>query len=154
MSDIANANKLHYTFFMQSSLYIQQLKNKGHRITKAREAIIDMFVLHASPVTAKQIEDYLLKRSIEVNKATIYREITFLSKEHIISEVYLSPNMLFYELSDRSHHHHVICITCGRIEDIHVNKEENLIDVIEKKTNYKMAGHLMEFYGTCHNCNR
>jgi Fe2+ or Zn2+ uptake regulation protein len=87
-----------------------------------------------------------------VNKATIYREITFLLEQMIITVVHLSPDILHYELTGRLHHHHVVCTNCGKIEDINVKKEETLIEAVAKKTNFTINGHLLEFYGHCVDC--
>jgi Fe2+ or Zn2+ uptake regulation protein len=46
---------------MDTSDILKGLKEKNHRITKAREAIIEMFVLHTAPLTAKDVEVYLEK---------------------------------------------------------------------------------------------
>ncbi len=137
---------------MHTSTIINQLKQNKHRITKAREAIIEMFVLHTSPITAKDVEEYLEKRNITVNKATIYREITFLINEKIITEVHLSADILYYEIQGRPHHHHVVCTNCGKIEDIHIKKEDGLIEAVAKKTQYRIDQHSLEFYGFCVNC--
>ncbi len=137
---------------MNTSIILTDLKAKGHRITKARAAMVEMFVLHTAPLTAKDVEDYFEKRKLSVNKATIYRELTFLLEEQILHIVHLSPDILYYELSGRKHHHHVVCTSCGKIEDINVKREETLIDAVAQKTNFRIDSHSLEFFGHCNNC--
>jgi Fur family ferric uptake transcriptional regulator len=58
------------------------------------------------------------------------------------------------------HHHHLICISCGKIIDYTEFLEEELELVkktenrLKKKYDFKILDHNIEFLGICHKCNQ
>ena len=50
-------------------------------------------------------------------------------------------------------HHHIVCVNCGEIKDIPMEKDlaEEELKVI-KKMGYKPIGHSLEFFGLCSKC--
>jgi len=47
-------------------------------------------------------------------------------------------------------HHHVICLGCGKIADVHAEYELDVpADIAEA---FVMSGNHVEFYGTCRAC--
>jgi Fur family transcriptional regulator, ferric uptake regulator len=133
---------------------ISELKQAGYRITQARSIIIKILFNSKSPVTALELLSALEKEGVKVNKTTVYREVDFLLKEKIIKELDFGDGKKRYEmdLSD-SHHHHVICLNCEKVEDIELktdlDSEEKRITQ-EKK--YKIINHSLEFFGYCPKC--
>lgn len=52
---------------------LQNLKDKGHRLTKIRTAVIGMLSLSDVPLSAFEIKSSLEKNKLKANKTTIYR---------------------------------------------------------------------------------
>ncbi|HAX60950.1 MAG TPA: ferric uptake regulation protein, partial [Elusimicrobia bacterium] len=58
----------------------------------------------------------------------------------------------------KKHHHHLVCTNCGRIVDYtdFIDDEIELLQLTEKglskKYNFKITGHLIQFYGLCDKC--
>lgn len=133
---------------------ISKIKSAGHRITKARSQIIELFINSSIPINITDIKLALENLDTKVNRTTIYRELDFLLKEKVIQEIELGENKKRYELlSEDNHHHHIICINCKKIEDVELHtdlsKEEATID---KEKNFKTLNHSLEFFGLCSNC--
>jgi Fur family ferric uptake transcriptional regulator len=57
-----------------------------------------------------------------------------------------------YELANKKHHHHLICNSCGRIEEVEGDLLENMELDIKKKKGFKVQSHALEFFGLCKNC--
>lgn len=132
--------------------FITKLKQEGFRITAARRAIVEIFFTHKKPLTIHQITEFLEEKHIIVNKTTIYRELTFLVQYGFIHELQIASNIVYYELSDQLHHHHLICNDCGTIEDIQLQNERRLFTTLLNKNNFLIQEHSLEFYGQCKNC--
>ena len=137
---------------MNTDLTISSLQNKGHKITKVRREVIKIFSDLPIPLSANQIEQKLSKISVNVNKATIYRELQFLLKNGFLIEVYLHPNEVSYESSELKHHHHLVCDKCGSIDNVTNCLADGLEEEIYKKKGFKIKKHTLEFYGTCGKC--
>lgn len=92
-----------------------------------------------------------LVRKLGVNKTTVYRQIDKLIKEGQIIEVDFGEGKKRYELKSMSHHHHLICQKCAKLEDV-VFEEKDIFSKIEKNTRFKIVSHNLEFFGYCAKC--
>ncbi len=131
-----------------------QIKNSGNRMTKARQALLEIFATIHSPLSAQQLGENLRGRKIDVNKTTIYREIDFLVEQRIIREIDLLDGKKRYEILDEdSHHHHLVCTNCSSIQCVELPKDlEALERKISQEYSFKIDGHILEFFGRCHDC--
>lgn len=127
------------------------IKARKKRITKTRESVLDTIYNYAKPVSAPEI---LKKSGLKVNKTTIYRELDFLLGQNLIKEVKISPYIIHYESSSLGHHHHLICQSCGSVEEIVCEELEGPMTILEKRVSQKFSikNHNLEFYGTCFSC--
>ncbi|MFN4227640.1 MAG: Fur family transcriptional regulator [Candidatus Ratteibacteria bacterium] len=67
-----------------------------------------------------------------------------------------------YELTEATekvpHHHHLVCIGCGKVIDYNefAEKEKELIKQVEKelskKYKFEIKKHIVNFYGICNKC--
>jgi Fe2+ or Zn2+ uptake regulation protein len=132
---------------------INSIKKKGYRLTKAREAIVRVFVNSNVPLTAFDLNSKLAKVKVAVNKTTIYREIDFLKGQKIIREIPFGDGKRRFEIWPDNHHHHLVCIRCDMIECIELKgcleAEE---EIIFRENNFKTVKHSLEFQGLCAKC--
>lgn len=136
---------------MNVAIIKNEMKKNGYRLTPARNAIIEIFDAEKHPIHAQYILKKLNELKISVNKTTVYRELLFLADQKIIKSVQLTPDTISYELVDRTHHHHIVCNNCGKIEDI-ILSTEKFLDEVKKQTTFKLHSHSLEFYGQCITC--
>lgn len=137
----------------QKSEILKKLASQGFRITLARKAIIDLLMRKPEPLSAKEIQTEFFEEKIQIDKVTIYRELEFLEKNGVIVPVQFDDRNRRYEISTLSHHHHLICERCRRVEDVVLQNElgeEELL--IEKNKHFKVTRHSLEFFGLCASC--
>lgn len=131
---------------------LRELQEKGFRKSAAREAILEFLFVISRPVSAQEIKMRLDVKKKIFNKTTIYREIETLKKGGYIKELMLRNDATFYELVG-THHHHVTCVSCGDMRDVHLGAslcgEEKKI---AKKEGFKILEHSFEFFGLCGKC--
>jgi len=126
--------------------YIEKIKNAGVKFTRPRKLVLDVLKAAKQPVSIKEIHKRIRKNA---DLASVYRTIHLFEELNIVREVPLGEGYQRYELIEEGrHHHYILCVECGRLEDIDVC----LLDRVEKTTNYKILTHSMEFRGICHNC--
>lgn len=124
------------------------------RNTPIRNALLNVLAQNKKPLTPQEILSGLEKKGIKANKTTVYRQIESLLEYKILNEVNLADRSKRYELSDEhGHHHHLVCLECGNIEDVELpedlKKQEQLV---WKKTKFKVLQHSLEFFGICKKC--
>lgn len=139
-----------------SSMYqdvVEDLRNKGARITTARKNIVKTILNADGPVSAIEILNKLDESGDSVNKTTVYRELDFLFKHGVLKLVYLKPGIVHYESAYLPHHHHLVCTNCESVEEIDCIIDEQALLKKVKKRDFQLKGHKFELYGLCVNCN-
>ena len=132
---------------------MQTLKAGGHRITRARKAILEMLIAHEKPLSVDEVMKKLARKGLEPNKTTVYRELDMLVQNGFIADVRLKSGSRLYEIASRKHHHHLVCIRCKTIRDIPMENDMNLYEKkISRKTAFKILEHSLEFFGLCIKC--
>lgn len=121
------------------------------RKTPAREAITEFLSLADSPVDIEQIINFLRSKSLNTNKVTVYRIIEHFYKEGIVNRLDLQEGKFRYELA-KDDHHHLICDNCGKIDTVSDTVIPEVEKEIQKKQNFLVKRHSLEFFGLCKNC--
>jgi Fur family transcriptional regulator, ferric uptake regulator len=138
---------------MKSTNLIEQLRKQGSRITKARGLLLDILQKNHLPLTETELRMRLAKLGASVNKTTVYRELFYLIEKNVIKSIDFGDGKKRYEINSGDHHHHLVCVSCNKVDDIQV---ENDVSNIEKKIiklkQFKITNHSLEFFGVCNNC--
>lgn len=131
------------------------LKKKGYRRTPIRRALLAAFVENKAPLSALQLQGLLKKKYPRVHKTTVYRELEVFAKEKIVRELQLVDAVRRYEVMPVNHHHHLVCLACGNVEDMELRKD---LDRVEKRImrskKFNVVRHSLEFYGVCNGCRK
>lgn len=133
--------------------FIHILREKGYKITPQRRAVITALVNSDRFTTAQQILDYVKITSPDISLDTIYRNLTLLADIGIICEIKTrNRDGNIYELVTTDHHHHLVCLNCGKAEclDFCPITRENLEQINKKQ--FLVTSHSLDFYGYCVNC--
>lgn len=129
------------------------LRSKGFKITKVRSNLIEILTKTTTPLSINDLLEKLEEKDLKPNKTTVYREIVFLTDQGLVSGVDFGEGKKRYEGSSKEHHHHVVCINCKKVQDIHMEKDlDKLMEKITRQVGYKSVGHSLEFFGLCKTC--
>lgn len=139
---------------MNGEVTISKLKGQGYKMTEIRKGIIALFSRTKAPLSANEVRKKLSSSGLGVNKTTIYRELQFLVKEKCLTSVQLKPSEVAYESTELEHHHHLICETCGKIDEVTNCLAEELEKRILKNKGFVISRHALEFYGRCLECRK
>ncbi len=123
-----------------------------YKTTKVRTALLEILQKTSTPLSIQDILLKLKNKKLNPNKTTIYREIEFLNKFGLISGVDFGEGKKRYEGAS-SHHHHIICVSCKKVKDVHMEKDLDKFSAkIAKVVGFKPVGHSLEFFGLCSDC--
>ena len=128
------------------------LREAGLRATPGRIKLLMILARNSKPLAVHQI---LKKMPGELNQVTLYRALEALARSGIVSRVNLEHDHAHYELTvDRPHHHHVVCRTCGRVEDIEIpHSSAPEMDALKSAKEFaRIDSYSLEFFGACRKC--
>ncbi len=136
----------------------EKLKKEGYKLTTQRRAILNVMLDnkddHLSP---EEIYDIVKKRYPEIGLATVYRTLQLFEQLDIIYKLNFDDGCSRYELNYDSgdhHHHHLICLECGKVIEVKLDLLENLEIEIEKEGKFKITDHNVKFFGYCSECQK
>jgi Fur family ferric uptake transcriptional regulator len=121
------------------------------RMTHQRRVILET-VKSADPhATVDDIYQTVRESLPRISLGTIYRNLDILAEQGLIRKVGRpSPQMRFE--SNMGPHHHVRCLVCDRIEDVHLGDLSCLDHAVTNGAGFEINGYDLEFYGLCPKC--
>ncbi|MDO8489990.1 MAG: Fur family transcriptional regulator [bacterium] len=133
-----------------SSVYGDRLRQCGLKATPARLAVLAFMAKQKKPLTVERIITHL-----EIDQATLYRNLRAMSEKGLMRRIELQQGHAHYEIiHEDSDHHHLVCTSCGRIEDFDGCSAQGMLESILARSKYftTIVQHSFELFGACRAC--
>jgi len=121
------------------------------RMTRQRRVIIEELQGAEWHPTADELYVRVRERLPRISLGTVYRNLELLAERGLIRKVYCGGGPHRFDGS-AGQHGHIMCVQCGRIEDVSVEGLEVSERVIAERTGFRVTGHALEFWGVCPEC--
>jgi len=132
---------------IKSQHLVEVLRKEGLRYTSQRQAVWDEIKKSEEHRNAEDIYLQLKSNNHNVSRATVYRTIDVLVKNHMVRKMDLGDGQnLFEPRIDDEHHDHMICLDTGRIIEFFDEDLEDLQDKIAEKHGYKVVRHVHQLF--------
>ena len=131
----------------------QELKDAGLKITLPRIKILQ--ILESSDirhVSAEDVYKMLLKGGEEIGLATVYRVLTQFERAGLVTRHHFEGGHSVFELMPESHHDHIVCVKCGRVEEFADDEIEFRQKAVAKELGFELTDHNLNMYGLCPDC--
>jgi Fur family ferric uptake transcriptional regulator len=126
------------------------LRNIGLKATGPRLRILELFqtggVRHMS---AEDVYRQLLAERIEVGLATVYRVLTQFEQAGLLQRHHFESGKSVFELNEGSHHDHLVCLQCGRVEEFYDAEIERRQNRIAAERGFALHDHSLSLYADC-----
>src|SRR5574344_16177 len=110
---------------------IDELKSTGLKATLPRLKILEIFQRSAlRHMTAEDVFRVLLEERSDIGLATVYRVLTQFEQAGILLRSNFESGKAVYELDEGQHHDHLICISCGKVEEFYdpeIEKRQQMV---------------------------
>jgi Fe2+ or Zn2+ uptake regulation protein len=129
----------------------------GQRYTPKRRALVDALRRSGKPAAIGDLAD----AGNGLPQSSVYRNLAALEQAGVVHRVVTGEDFARYELAEdlTEHHHHLVCRSCGRVEDVVVPAvlERSMVRTlseIAERTGFSSPGHRLDLLGTCPECRR
>ena len=131
----------------------QFVTSQGLRRTGQRDQVLKVFLATERHVTTQQLYDLVRKKHKGIGYATVARTVKIMCDSGVCRQVDFGDGPLRYEHKyDHQHHDHIICLRCGKFEEIYSPKLEKIQDELVKKYGYIQENHKLDIFGLCPKC--
>lgn len=134
----------------------QRLRGEQVRYTKGRHRVVTALAASEGPLSAAELADDI---GAIVPLSSLYRTLSVLEEAGIVVPHFGKKGVTRYELAEwlQGHHHHLVCIDCGSVEDLEVTNEHErrvraLVEEIAATASLQPVDHTLEIEGRCGRC--
>jgi Fur family transcriptional regulator, ferric uptake regulator len=145
-----------------------ELLSLNMRVTAPRVAILEIFheaqqsmsdasartgeraaVAHFS---ADEMFRRLVENKVDLGIATVYRVMQQFEEAGVLSSSRFDAERVTYELNAGQPHDHMVCITCGRVDEFNDAPMIARHKAVAKDLGYILQRHALALYGICPSC--
>lgn len=126
------------------------LKDKGLKVTGPRLQIMNLFeTCGERHLSAEDVYRLLMTEEIDVGIATVYRVLTQFEQAGLLTRHHFEGGRAVYELNQGHHHDHLVCVTCGQVEEFYDPEIEARQDEIARERGFAIRDHALYIYADC-----
>jgi len=130
------------------------LKENNLKFTTQRESVFKTLFEYDKHFSPEDLYNLLKKKhpNSNIGMTTVYRTLNLLEENKLVTSISFGIAGKKYEFGYKSHHDHLICEACGKIEEFEDETIEKLQEKIAKMRGFKMTEHVMQLFGICKEC--
>ncbi len=131
------------------------LKKAGLKATLPRVKILEILEKNAQRhMSAEDVYKTLLDTGEDVGLATVYRVLTQFEAAGLVARHHFEGGQSVFEINQGEHHDHILCVSCGKVDEFVDETIEQRQRAIAKKAGYEMTDHSLYIYGICNECQK
>jgi Fur family ferric uptake transcriptional regulator len=122
------------------------------RVTWQREAVRGALATSEGFVSAQTLHSQLRDAGSSIGLATVYRALADLAVEGDADSLQQEGESLYRACTPGSHHHHLICRSCGLTVEIEADAVESWAASVAAQHGFTQPSHVVDVFGVCANC--
>lgn len=134
----------------------KRLDEHAVRYTRGRRLVVATLAGAEGPLSAAEIHTRI---DGELPLSSLYRSLAVLEDADVLAPHHGTKGLTRYELAEwlRGHHHHLVCLDCGAVEDVevaasHEDDVDRIVKDISRAASFTPVGHALEIEGRCARC--
>jgi Fur family ferric uptake transcriptional regulator len=134
----------------------QFLRSRSLKLTPQRERVFDRAFGTHEHFSAETFYGWMqAEEGPRVSRATVYRTLALLQEGGFIESLDTGRGEVVYEHTlGHRHHDHMVCLDCGRIEEFHDDRIEELQQEAAAKKGFELVSHDHRLMGYCRRCRK
>jgi Fur family ferric uptake transcriptional regulator len=133
-----------------SMTHADELKSSGLKATLPRIKILEVFQRSAQRhMTAEDVFKALLADGSDIGLATVYRVLMQFEQAGLLTRSHFESGKSVFELNEGQHHDHLVCLTCGRVEEFFDAEIEARQRAVADERGFQLQEHTLALYAVC-----
>jgi len=129
------------------------MTQNARRPTRQRVAVEAVLADIDDFLSAQDLHARLRTQGQSVGLATVYRTLQAMATDGDVDMMRTGDGEAVYRrCSSGSHHHHLVCRSCGRTVEVEGPTVERWADKIGAENDFSDVVHTLEIFGTCSDC--
>ena len=130
--------------------HADELKSSGLKATLPRIKILEVFQrAQRRHMTAEDVYKSLLTDGADVGLATVYRVLMQFEQAGLLTRSNFESGKSVFELNEGQHHDHLVCLSCGRVEEFFDDQIEQRQRAIAVSRGFEIHDHSLALYARC-----
>lgn len=130
---------------------IKLLKEKGFKVTPQRIAVYETLRNTKEHPSADILYSKLQPLYPTMSLATVYKSLEVFKELNLIQELNVGEDKFRYDANVKQHPH-IVCLKCGKVEDVYDEMIFDLQTQVKNKTGYDLVSQQLYFFGYCPGC--
>jgi Fur family peroxide stress response transcriptional regulator len=131
---------------------LSKLREKNHKLTPQRLAIIKILSKSEDHPSVEDIYDQLQRRFPGVSQATVYRNIILIKSLGEVLELRFTDGSNRYDGRKPYPHPHIVCIKCKKVLDPDLASLKDMTKEIAEESGFEVITYRLDFFGICPKC--
>lgn len=133
----------------------QELRKAGLKVTLPRVKILELLEnSETRHLSAEDVYKALIEADEDVGLATVYRVLTQFESAGLVTRHRFEGGQSVFELTPDTHHDHLVCSKCSRVEEFYDEVIERQQEKIAAKFGFEITDHSLYLYGICSECQK
>jgi Fur family ferric uptake transcriptional regulator len=129
---------------------IKDLRTTGLKTTLPRLKVLELFQTSKTRhMTAEDVYKLLLSENADIGLATVYRVLTQFEQAGLLERHHFEGGRAVFELNEGTHHDHLVCLQCGKVEEFFDAEIEKRQHKIAKDRGFNLHDHSLYLYADC-----
>ncbi len=129
---------------------------QASRVTTQGTAVLTQLRQSGGFISAQDVWAAMRASGNKIGLSTVYRRLQTMADDGLLDVVRVSDGEATYRHCgpslDGRHHHHVVCRTCGRAEEVDSKAVERWAASVATELGFVDVDHTVELFGICATC--
>src|SRR2546423_4784225 len=126
----------------------------GRRRTEQRVLVAEPLAAAKRALSAQELYERIQPDHPTLGRATVYRALEAQVQDGMASRFEREGHVSAYIACDAEHHHHLVCTSCQRVEDLDETVVAPLLSSVGRRHDFQIDHAALDLYGLCRSCRR
>lgn len=131
-----------------------RMASRGRRLTTQRVVVAQALASARRALSAQELYERIKPAHPSLGRATVYRALEAQVQDGMASRFERDGHVSAYVACDATHHHHLVCTRCQRVEDLDETVVAPLLASVGRRHDFQVDHAALDFYGLCGSCRK